>query len=149
MKLRQLALALAVGVWAFGPPAPAAAQKRDDPSVVTLQVCNNTENNARVALTYQPVGANAFYNQGWYGVPAHTCQNLVDTDNGYFYGYAEVENDGDRYWSGDNGQCVAFPGPFAFWSNNARHCDDGQEVRNFVAMHTNNFGVFTWNLNPQ
>ena len=84
----------------------------------------------------------------WYGVPAHTCQSLVDTDNGYFYGYAEVENDGGRYWSGDNGQCVAFPGPYAFWSNNARHCDDGQEVRNFVAMHTNDFGVFTWNLNP-
>ncbi len=146
MKLKHLALAALSFGLALALPAPAFAQK-DAPSVVTVQVCNNTDNNARVALSYQPVGGSEFYNQGWYGVPAHSCQNLVDTDNGYIYAYAEVENDGARYWSGDYGQCVAYPGPYAFWSNDSQYCEDGQELRQFVTLHTTEFGVFTWNLN--
>jgi uncharacterized membrane protein len=152
MKFRQFALALTAAALALWPAGPAAAQKAGPQgggaSVVTVQVCNNTDTNARVALSYQPVGSNAFYNQGWYGVAAHSCQSLVDTDNGYIYAYAEVENDGTQYWNGDNGQCVMYPGPYAFWSNASTTCDSGQEVRNFVTLHTNDWGVFTWNLNP-
>lgn len=153
MKLKSLTVALATAALVLAQAGPAAAQKgstssQATSSVVTVQVCNNTDNNARVALSYQPVGSNAFYNQGWYGVPSHTCQNLVDTDNGYIYAYAEVENDGTQYWAGDNGQCVSYPGPYAFWSNNTQYCDSGQEVRNFEVLHTTDFGVFTWNLNP-
>lgn len=154
MKLKHLTMALATVALVLGPAGPAAAQKgqqvtsQSSASVITVQVCNNTDTNARVALSYQPVNTNTFYNQGWYGVAAHTCQNLVDTDNGYIYAYAEVENDGTQYWSGDNGQCVMYPGPYAFWSNTSTSCDAGQEVRNFVVLHTTDWGVFTWNLNP-
>jgi hypothetical protein len=44
--------------------------------------------------------------------------------------------------------CVQYPGPYAFWSQGTTTCAAGQEVRNFVTMHAENFGVFTWNLDP-
>lgn len=147
------------GLWAslavcmalsFG-PAPAFAQKDSTMSAITditFRVCNNTNFNTRVAVSYQPNGQSQFYNEGWYGVPSRTCQDLVHTGNAYVYAYAEVENDGTRYWSGDMPLCVQYPGPYAFWSTGSQYCESNQEVRNFVTMHAENFGVFTWNLNP-
>jgi len=129
--------------------SPAAAQKGGQAQHITIRVCNNTNENANVALSYEPVGSQTFYNEGWYGVPANSCRDLVDTDNGYIYAYAEVLNDSTRYWSGNNSQCVMYPGPYAFWSTTSQYCESGQEARNFQELHTDQWGVFTWNLNPE
>jgi uncharacterized membrane protein len=112
MSLRRLVFALVGFALAAGAPAPALAQKgpgggNDE---IIFRVCNNTNDPARVAVSYEPVGNTQFYNEGWYGVPARSCQDLVRTDNAYIYGYAEVENDGARYWSGDHSLCVQYPG---------------------------------------
>jgi hypothetical protein len=42
---------------------------------------------------------------------------------------------------------VQYPGPYAFWTYGAQ-CEAGQEVRNFVTMHAEDFGVYTWSLDP-
>jgi uncharacterized membrane protein len=143
-------LALAVcAALALG-PAPAFAQKdgAGGGGEIVIRVCNNTNNNARVAVSYQPVGRDRFYNEGWYGIASRSCQDLATTANAYFYAYAEVENDGTRTWDGQMPLCVQYPGPYAFWSQGTTTCAAGQEVRNFVTMHAENFGVFTWNLDP-
>lgn len=130
----------------FG-PAPAFAQKDGVAGgEIVVRVCNNTNDNARVAISYQPVGQSQFYNEGWYGIPSRSCQDIATTGNAYMYGYAEVENDGTRYWAGNMPLCVQYPGPYAFWSTGGQYCAANQEVRNFVTMHAENFGVFVWNL---
>lgn len=134
-----VATALTVGL---APPTEARAQ-----SVITLRVCNNTYETAQVAMSYQPVGTNTFYTEGWYNVTPGQCRDLATTTNAYMYGYAEVEGSDTEVWQGNHPLCVAFPGPFEFWDNGSTYCESWQEVRNFVTLHANSFGVFTWNLN--
>lgn len=150
MSLRRLVLALVCGGLAAGMPAPALAQKGPGAagSEIVIRVCNNTNDNARVAVSYQPVGGSQFYNEGWYGVPSRSCLDVARTDNAYIYAYAEVENDGSRYWSGDHPLCVQYPGPYAFWTTGSQYCESHQELRNFVAMHAADWGVCTWTLDP-
>jgi uncharacterized membrane protein len=149
MSLKKFVFALGCLGLAAGAPLPAAAQK--GPGVdgeIIFRVCNNTNDNARVAVSYQPVGNGQFYNEGWYGVPSRSCQDIVRTGNAYIYAYAEVENNGTRYWAGDHPLCVQFPGPYAFWSTDSQYCAAGQAVRNFVAMHAEEFGPYIWTLDP-
>lgn len=149
ISLKRFVPALAcLGLMAWALPAAAQKGAQGDGGEVAIRVCNNTNDPARVALSYQPVGNGQFYNQGWYGVPSRSCQDLVTTGNAYFYGYAEVENDGSSYWSGDHPLCVQYPGPYAFWSDNSQYCASGQEVRNFVVLHADTEGVYTWTLDP-
>ena len=150
MSLRGFVLAAAGLVLAMGGPAPAVAQKPGETGSgeILFRVCNNTNNPTRVAVSYQPVGSGQFYNEGWYGVPSRSCQDIVRTGNAYIYGYAEVENDGSRYWAGDHPLCVQYPGPYAFWSTGSQYCAAGQELRNFVVMHVETFGEYTWTLDP-
>jgi uncharacterized membrane protein len=144
MKLSILAsLALITAASAV----PALAQTSAGGGQVVIRVCNNSDDAARVALSYQPVGSNIFYNEGWFGVGARQCENLRTTENAFFYGYAEVENDGGRYWSGDFPLCVQYPGPYAFWTYGSQ-CEAGQELRQFVTMQAQNFGEYVWTLEP-
>lgn len=140
------ALALAVAV---APAPPAFAQKGPaaGTEVITIRVCNNTNDNARVAISYQPIGSQQFNNEGWFGIASRSCQDIRDTTNAYFYGYAEVENDGTRYWSGDFPLCVMYPGPYAFWTRGTQ-CEAGQDLRQFVTLHAETWGVYTWSLDP-
>jgi uncharacterized membrane protein len=150
MNLKTWAALAAATALVLGQAAPADAQKGPaavGPTEITLRVCNNTNDNARVAISYQPVGQANFYNEGWFGVPARSCQDLRTTGNAYSYGYAEVENDGTRYWAGDFPLCVSYPGPYAFWTYGTQ-CETGQEVRQFVTMHAEDYGVYTWTLDP-
>ena len=144
-QLVLLIFCLVVGLGA----SPAFAQKggaAGGAQIITIRICNNTNDPANVSISYQPVNQRQFYNQGWFTVQSRACSDLAETTNGYFYAYAEVVNDGTRYWSGDFPLCVVYPGPFNFWSDDSDRCANGQEVRQFVQMQTNDFGVFTWNL---
>jgi len=143
--LAAMALALAAA------PAPAFAQKgpaSGGGDQIVIRVCNNTNDNARVAVSYQPVGSNQFLNEGWFGVNAHACQDIATTSNAYFYGYAEVEGDGERYWNGDFPLCVQYPGPYEFWSVGHTSCDSRQVLQYFVQMHADTWGSYTWSLDP-
>ena len=130
-------------------PAPAPAPAPAQSNVVAVRVCNRTGDNALVAISYQPVNSTGFHNRGWFPVPANACSDLVNTTNAYFYGYAEVENRRSDAWTGNHSLCVQYPGPYAFWSSTSTNtCDPGQQLRNFVVLHANGWGTFTWNLNP-
>ncbi len=115
---------------------------------ITIRVCNNTNERARVAVSYQPAGSEQFFNEGWFGVPARTCQDIANTSNAYFYGYAEVESDNTRYWNGDFPLCVEYPGPYEFWSVGHTSCDSRQVLQYFVQMHAESWGSYTWSLDP-
>lgn len=150
MNVKTLVSLAAMTALALTPAGPAFAQKGPaaaGPSQITLRVCNNTNDNARVAISYQPEGQTVFYNEGWFGVPSRSCQDLRTTGNAYSYGYAEVENDGTRFWAGTFPLCVQYPGPYAFWTYGTQ-CEAGQEVRNFVTLHAEEYGVYTWSLDP-
>lgn len=149
MNLKRWASAAVAMALAIVPATPAFAQKgpATGGEIITIRVCNNTNDNARVAVSYQGVGSNIFNNEGWFGVASRSCMDIRDTTNAFFYGYAEVENDGTRYWSGDFPLCVMYPGPYQFYTYGTQ-CEQGQEVRQFVTLHAENWGVYTWNLDP-
>jgi uncharacterized membrane protein len=153
MHLKSWVSAALAAALAFVPATPAFAQKgpATGGEIITIRVCNNTNDNARVALSYQGVGSNIFNNEGWFSVASRSCEDIRDTTNAYFYGYAEVENDGSMsdvpYWAGDFPLCVMYPGPYQFYTYGTE-CETGQEVRQFVAMHAENWGSYTWTLDP-
>lgn len=128
----------------FGLGTPMQAQAQSNR--ITLRVCNNTNDTAQVAISYQPVGSSTFRNGGWYNVAPRECRNLAETTNAYMYGYAEVEGSDDA-WQGTHSLCVEYPGPYDFWDNGSTYCESWQETRGFVTLHAEEWGPFTWNLN--
>jgi uncharacterized membrane protein len=150
MSLRFLAALAASLVLTFGPVPTALAQKgpATGGEQIAIRVCNNTNDNARIAVSYQPVGSDEFFNEGWFAVPSRSCQDIATTSNGYFYGYAEVEGDSTRYWNGDFPLCVQYPGPYEFWSVGHTSCDSRQALQYFVQMHSEQWGAYTWTLDP-
>ncbi|MCT8329166.1 DUF1036 domain-containing protein [Albidovulum sediminis] len=141
MSLRTIALSAA----SLGLAMPAAAE-----ALLDLEVCNRSSDDAFVAVSYQPVGSSDsdWRNEGWYSVRAGECQIIAETDNAYFYMYAEVDGDSSRYWGGDHSECVEHPGPFGFWTRDGEACESHQDVAEFVAMHADQPGRYTWNLDP-
>ena len=148
MPRYAFALAAAVALASAGLPTTAAAQKGGGADSVTLRVCNNASQNARVAISYQPVGQSTFLNEGWFEVRAGTCEDLARTTNAYMYGYANVAGNHDLVWAGDHPLCVQYPGPYEFWTTSSPYCETYQESRNFQVLHAQTFGVYTWNLDP-
>lgn len=126
--------------------APAATVQAQQGQSITIRVCNNTNEVAQVALSYKPLRAAQFYNEGWFNVNPRSCRDLAETGNSYIYGYAEVEGSDTEVWQGDHPRCVLFPGPYEFWDTGSTYCNPGEETRNFVTLYAANWGVFTWNL---
>jgi uncharacterized membrane protein len=150
MKMRILAAVAASLVLALGPIPAAHAQK--GPAAggeqIVIRVCNNTNDNARIAVSYKPVGSDQFFNEGWFPVASRACEDIATTGNSFFYGYAEVEGDSSRYWNGDFPLCVQYPGPYEFWSVGHTSCDSRQVLQYFVQMRSDQWGVYTWSLDP-
>ena len=143
-------LIAAVAASLIAPDAAAAQAKpnRSMSATVDIQVCNESGRNGTVAISYVEVGSGAFINRGWYEVANGTCTAIVSTDNANFYMYGDTLDGSGRSWSGDHALCVQYPGPYTFWSDGGDTCPDGYEIRNFVTMHADNTGSYTWTLNP-
>ena len=118
------------------------------PVTVDIQVCNRSGRDATVAVSYVEVGSGQFVNRGWYDVLNGACAQLVSTDNANFYVYADATDGSGRTWQGDHALCVQYPGPYTFWSTGSSACEQGQEMRNFVPIHADEPGPYTWNLDP-
>ncbi|MDY0021949.1 DUF1036 domain-containing protein [Arenimonas caeni] len=119
----------------------------NQPSTIQLKVCNRSSHDALVAVSYIPVGEKRFYNRGWFRVDAGDCNNIVETINSNFYFYADADGS-DLYWGGSHTLCVEYPGPYNFYSTNANTCGSGQETRGFQPASMDEYGTFTWNLDP-
>ena len=126
----------------MAPPAPAQS------ATVDVRVCNESGRNGSVAISYVEVGTGRFINRGWYVVNNGACTELVSTDTSNFYMYGDTLDGSGRTWSGDHALCVQYPGPYTFWSDGSDTCPAGYEVRNFVPMHAEETGPFTWTLEP-
>jgi uncharacterized membrane protein len=125
----------------MAPPAPAPS------ATVDIRVCNESGRNASAAISYVEVGTGRFINRGWYLVDNGACTEIVSTDNSNFYMYADATDGSGLSWSGNHSLCVQYPGPYTFWSGGTT-CAEGQETRNFVVMHAENTGPYTWTLEP-
>ncbi len=126
----------------MAPPAPAR------PATVDIRVCNESGRNGTVAISYVEVGTGRFINRGWYTVNNGACAALVSTDNANFYMYGETTDGSGRVWAGNHALCVQHPGPYTFWSDGSDTCPAGYETRNFVVMHAESVGQYTWTLTP-
>lgn len=132
-------------------PTPVSAQvkvNKTSTPTVDLRVCNESGRGATVAISYVEVGTSRFINRGWYEVNVGACVDLVSTDNANFYMYGDATDGSGRSWSGDHVLCVRYPGPYAFWSDGGDTCPSGYETRNFVSMHAEEVGPYTWTLEP-
>ena len=146
----RILLTAAVAACLMAPaPAPAAQTKPNlTRSTVDLKVCNRSGRNATVAVSYVEVGSARFINRGWFDVYDGACIDLVSTDNANFYMYADAIDGSGRSWSGGHALCVQYPGPYTFWSDGRDTCPSGYEIRNFVPMHADEVGPYTWTLDP-
>ena len=155
MKTHLFVAAIAVSL-AAGSPGVAAAQSKPGmtppaptrPATVDIRVCNESGRNAIAAISYVEVGTGRFINRGWYTVNDGACTELVSTDNANFYMYADALDGSGRYWKGNHALCVQYPGPYTFWSDGSDTCPAGYETRDFVALHADEVGRYTWTLNP-
>lgn len=139
---------LAPGVVFAQAKAESAGLSRGKPATVDVQVCNRSGRDATVAVSYVEVGSGQFVNRGWYDVLNGACAQLVSTDNANFYVYADATDGSGRTWQGDHALCVQYPGPYTFWSTGSSSCEQDQEMRNFVPIHADEPGPYTWNLDP-
>ncbi len=126
----------------MAPPAPVRA------ATVDIRVCNESGRNGTVAISYVEVGTGRFINRGWYVVNNGACTELVSTDNANFYMYGDTLDGSGRRWEGNHALCVQYPGPYTFWSDGSDSCPAGYETRNFVVMHAEDVGPYTWTLEP-
>ena len=76
------------------------------------------------------------------------CSFIVSTDNANFYMYGDTLDGSGRTWSGNHALCVQYPGPYTFWSDGSETCPAGYEIKNFVPMHADETGPYTWTLEP-
>ena len=150
--LRSMLVTATVAAFLAGlAPTAAAAQAKPNPygqATVDLKVCNQSGRNATVAVSYVEIGSGQFMNRGWYDVYNGSCVDLVSTDNSNFYMYADATDGSGRSWSGNHSLCVQYPGPYTFWSDGSDTCPSGYETRNFVPMHADEPGDYTWTLDP-
>ncbi|MDQ3125861.1 MAG: DUF1036 domain-containing protein [Pseudomonadota bacterium] len=154
MKTHLFVAAIAVSLVA-GTPGVAAAQSKPGmapppaaAATVDIRVCNRSGRNGTVAISYVEIGTGRFINRGWYVVNSGACTELVSTDNANFYMYGDTLDGSGRTWAGSHALCVQYPGPYTFWSDGSDTCPAGYETRNFVVMHAEETGSYTWNLDP-
>ncbi|NJC41940.1 putative membrane protein [Brevundimonas alba] len=150
MKPSIVAVLAAASLSTLAPEA-ALAQAKQNKSVsatVDIQVCNESGRNGTVAISYVEVGTSRFINRGWYEVANGTCESIVSTDNSNFYMYGDTLDGSGRTWSGNHALCVQYPGPYTFWSDGSDTCPSGYETRDFVVMHADETGTYTWTLQP-
>ena len=155
MKTRLFVAAIAVSLAAGALPGAVAAQSKPGmsapapaPATVDVRVCNRSGRNGTVAISYVEVGTGRFINRGWYEVANGACRELVSTDNANFYMYGDTLDGSGRTWAGNHALCVQYPGPYTFWSDSSDACPSGYETRNFVVIHAEEAGPYTWNLDP-
>jgi uncharacterized membrane protein len=148
--VKSIVIAAVAAGLTFAAPAPASAQNANASRTPTvdLKVCNQSGRNATVAVSYVEVGTSRFINRGWFDVNNGSCIDLVSTDNANFYMYGDATDGSGRSWSGNHSLCVQYPGPYTFWSDGSDTCPSGYETRNFVVMHADEVGPYTWTLEP-
>ena len=154
MKTPLFVAAIAVSLVA-GSPGVAAAQSKPGmpapapaPATVDIRVCNESGRDGTVAISYVEVGTGRFINRGWYDVNNGQCTELDSTDNANFYMYGDTTDGSGRRWQGTHALCVQYPGPYTFWSDGSDTCPAGYETRDFVVMHADEVGRYTWTLEP-
>lgn len=128
---------------------PALAQKdgAGGAGQLTVRVCNESGRNAFTAVIYRINGE--WRSEGWFQVDNGACEDIAYSDNLRFYVFAEEVGNIDYYWGGSFEHCIMRPGPYDDVINpSAVECRNGQESVMFVEWVADEFGTFTWTLDP-
>lgn len=144
------AMVLLVGAGAMADVAAQGkkALQNDGEGLLEVRVCNRSGRDAQVAISYIQPGEQRFINRGWYKVANGDCNVIAKTSNSHFYLYADADDGSGLAWQGDFPLCVEYPGPYTYYSAGEEYCDDDQELRQFVAIESDEPGRHTWNLDP-
>jgi uncharacterized membrane protein len=132
--------------------SPAMAQKPGVSSAtaaneLTIRVCNESGRNAFTAVLDRSAGE--WHSEGWFRVNNGACEDIAVSDNLRFYVFAEEVDNIDYYWAGAHEHCIWRPGPYDdVIDPNVSVCRDGQESVMFVEWLADNYGTFTWTLDP-
>jgi uncharacterized membrane protein len=122
----QLGL-IRLGLAALLATGTAGAAKAD------LKLCNATPSRIGVALGYQD--RKGWATEGWWNVPAETCENLLKgtLPSRYIYVYAiDYERGGE--WFGEHRMCI---NEKSFTIRNTQNCEDrGYRSRGFYEIDT-------------
>lgn len=138
--LKKLALTF---VTLAGLTIPVAAQGNH----FALRVCNNTSDNARVAVHGKNGG---WIVKGWWYVPPGQCRNIETLEQGYVDVYAEVPGTTRQWGSGVNMCVPRSDQPFVRDSYSGYQCGPYEVLRRAARIHAiTNTGVFTWHLDPR
>jgi len=149
----KLGLVMAAGLLVVASGvAQAESTSSSETRDISVKVCNNTKFVALIATDYLPVNYSDkkwWTNEGWFTVEPNDCQIVAHTGNRIFYLRAEQKG-GTRFWAGDYGHCVVYPGPYKIQEDaDADTCTSGGEAQKFFrAVATADSGVYTWTLTP-
>ena len=141
--MRALKWGLSVACVAFGLflVGHSAAQE----GTFTLQVCNNTEDPAMLAIIHR-LGENdrRFVVKGWFNLEPG-CNEASGFPKGYFYFFAFVPGK-EAYWGGDRANtCVSKRGNFERVATPNYACRDGEVLVPFAEIQVSQ-DVHTINL---
>lgn len=128
-------------------PTPAFAQTRAAPNQLDIRICNESGRNAFTAVIYRTGGV--WRSEGWFRVDNGECATIVTSDNLRFYAFAEEVGNLDYLWGGSFPHCVIRPGPYdEAVDPEVRQCRAEQDSVQFVEWLADEFGTFTWTLDP-
>lgn len=143
--------ALIVFALALFAATPAFAQKTGQigpaSASLTIRVCNESGRNAFSAVVYRSGGV--WRSEGWFPVSNGECRDVALSDNLRFYVFAEEVGNIDYFWGGNFEHCIWRPGPYNdVIDPNTSVCQSGQESVMFAEWVADDFGTFTWTLDP-
>jgi uncharacterized membrane protein len=136
--------------WALSAACLASALTLVEPSeaqsgTFTLQVCNNTEDQAMLAIIHRiGVHDRRFVVKGWFNLEPG-CHEASGFPKGFFYFFAFVPGK-EAYWGGDRANtCVSNRGNFERVAMPNYSCQDGEVLVPFGEIHVTQ-DVHTINL---
>jgi uncharacterized membrane protein len=111
----------------------------------TFEVCNKSNLTAYVATSHVvSVSDSRFEVEGWWTVPANTCNTIGTFPEGWFYYYAEATGGN---WNGNFPLCVQYPGPFTTIHTSSITCS-ANNLKQFNQKDVTDTSTLTWTLNP-
>lgn len=144
MRLAIIAIACAA---LLAPPSFAQTGSATGSSQLVIQVCNESGRDAFSAVIYQNDGT--WHGAGWFRVNNGECGNIAISDNLRFYAFAEEVGNTEYYWSGTFEHCISRPGPYNELIDASQTvCPNGQASVMFTEWVADQYGTFTWTLDP-
>jgi uncharacterized membrane protein len=110
-------------------------------------ICNYSGDRIAAATSSpQSPGSSRFIREGWFLVNTGGCRTIGTFYSGYFYYYAESDENPGDHWGDGFPICVRYPGPFAYVSSGGETCPS-RDLKGFhERLIKPDVGSFTFTL---